>query len=95
MPLVKATGTVPVGNKKHIAKETIMGFFGPNITEVTESSVGGDGTRVTTTYDDGSAEDKTYVNGTLVDITDHDCDGSSHSHTVGHGIFGPFKGSQK
>lgn len=72
-----------------------MGLFGPSYKGQTKSSVGGGGTRVTTTYDDGSSEDKTYVDGKLVDITDHDRDGNSHSHTVGHGILGPFKGSRK
>lgn len=71
-----------------------MGFFGKDVTGKTTSSVPG-GERVTTTYDDGSSTDKTFVKGNLVDITDHDRDGSSHSHNVGHGILGPFKGSRK
>lgn len=72
-----------------------MGFFGKDFVSKDSSSVGGGGERVTRHYDDGSSEDKTYVNGRLTDITDHESNGSSHSHEVGRGIFGPFKGSRK
>lgn len=60
-----------------------------------ETSRVGDGKRVTRRYADGSSEDRTYRNGKLVDITDHDREGRSHSHKAGHGIFGPFKGGRK
>lgn len=72
-----------------------MGFFGKSFESKDSSSVSGGGHRVTTHYDDGSSMDETYVNGRLVDITDHDSNGDSHSHNVGHGILGPFKGSRK
>lgn len=71
-----------------------MGIFGKGFESKSESKVGGGGKRVTRNYDDGSSEDRTYVNGKLVDITDHK-GGKSHSHEVGHGVTGPFKGSRK
>jgi len=66
----------------------------------TRSSVAGGGTRVTTEKSGGGSEDRTYdSSGKLVDITDHERDGSSHSHEIGRGgllgAFGPFKGSKK
>lgn len=73
-----------------------MGIFGKEFESKSESKIGGGAKRVTTTYDDGSSKDETYSkHGKLVDITDHENDGSSHSHNVGHGILGPFKGSRK
>jgi len=72
-----------------------MGLFGKSFESKTESKVSGGGKRVTRSYDDGSREDKTYKNGKLVDITDHDRKGKSHSHEVGHGLLGTFKGSKK
>jgi len=73
-----------------------MGIFGKDFESKETSSVGGGGDRVTTHYKDGSSEDYTYnSHGQLVDITHHENDGSSHSHEVGHGIFGPFAGSKK
>jgi len=73
-----------------------MGIFGKGFDNKNESSLSGGGKMVTTKYDDGSTEDRTYNKyGKLVDITDHDADGRSHSHEVGHGILGPFKGSRK
>ncbi|MDD2335815.1 MAG: hypothetical protein PHD01_04475 [Geobacteraceae bacterium] len=73
-----------------------MGLFGKDFKDKCTSTVGGGGERVTTTYTDGSSEDKTYDNhGKLVDITHHEKNGSSHSHEVGRGIFGPFIGERK
>ena len=73
-----------------------MGIFGKDFESESRSRVGGGGERVTTTYSDGSSEDKTYdSNGKLIDITHHESGGSSHSHNVGHGIFGTFTGSKK
>ena len=73
-----------------------MGIFGKDFDSKSTSRVGGGGKRVTTNYKDGSSEDNTYnKHGRLVDITDHESDGSSHSHNVGRGIFAPFKGSRK
>jgi len=73
-----------------------MGLFGKNFTDKSSSQVGGGGKRVTTSYDDGSSEDKTYDKyGKLVDITHHEKGGDSHSHKVGRGIFGPFTGERK
>jgi len=71
-----------------------MGIFGRNCTSKSVSKVGG-GERVTLRYDDRTSEDKTYVNGRLVDITHHESDGKSHSHEVGHGLLGPFTGQRK
>jgi hypothetical protein len=76
-------------------KEGIMGLFGKDFVSKDTSRVGGGGERVTRHYDDGSSEDRTYRDGKLVDITDHESNGSSHSHNVGHGLLGPFKGSRK
>lgn len=77
-------------------KEKLMGLFGKNVTGKGASKISGGGKRVTTSYDDGSSEDKTYdSHGKLVDITHHEKNGSSHSHKVGRGIFGPFTGSRK
>lgn len=73
-----------------------MGFFGKDFDSKSTSNISGGSRRTTTSYKDGSSEDRTYNKyGRLVDITDHESDGSSHSHNVGHGIFGPFKGSRK
>ena len=73
-----------------------MGIFGKDFESKSESKLSGGGKRVTTKYRDGSSEDKTYdKHGKLVDITDHDKNGRSHSHEVGQSIFGPFKGSKK
>lgn len=73
-----------------------MGIFGKDYESSDSSKVSGGGHRDITHYKDGSSTDKTYDrNGKLTDITDHDRDGSSHSHNVGHGILGPFKGSRK
>lgn len=73
-----------------------MGIFGKDFESKETSRVGGGGERDTTHYKDGSSEDYTYdSHGQLVDITHHESDGSSHSHEVGHGIFGPFTGSRK
>ena len=63
--------------------------------ESTEKSKDSDGTHVTRNHSDGSSEVRTYHDGKLVDITHRESDGSSHSHDVGHGIFGPFKGSKR
>lgn len=60
-----------------------------------KSSIGGGGTRVTEHHSNGSSTDKDYVKGECVAITDHDANGKSHSHEVGHGLFGPFKGERK
>lgn len=60
-----------------------------------KSSIGGGGTRVTENHSNGSSTDKDYVGGKCVAITDHDSDGKSHSHEVGHGLFGTFKGDKK
>lgn len=59
-----------------------------------ESSIGGGGTRVTESHSDGSSTDKDYVS-KCVAITDHERDGSSHSHEVGHGWLGSFRGDKK
>ena len=72
-----------------------MSFWGKDVVSTERSSVAGGGERVTRNFDDGSSEDKTYRSGTLVDITDHERNGSNHSHEVGHGLLGPFKGSRK
>ena len=73
-----------------------MGWFGKDFDSESTSRISGGGKRVTTHYKDGSSEDRTYNRyGKLVDITDHESDGRSHSHNVGRGIFGPFKGSRK
>lgn len=73
-----------------------MGIFGKDFESKETSKVSDGGKRVTTHYDDGSSEDETYNSyGRLVDITDHEKDGSSHSHDVIHGFFGPSKGCKK
>jgi len=53
------------------------------------------GDRVTKHYSDRTSEDRDYIHGKLETITDHDSKGNSHSHEVGHGLFGPFKGSKR
>lgn len=73
-----------------------MGIFGKDFDSKSRSRVSGGGKRVTTRYKDGSREDRTYnKHGRLVDITDHDRNGRSHSHHVGRGLLGPFKGGRK
>ena len=57
------------------------------------SRAGGGNKRVTSS--DGR-ESRTYNSwGRCIDITHHEKNGKSHSHNVGHGLFGPFAGSRK
>ncbi len=46
-------------------------------------------------YSDGSSSTTTSRGGRMTNIRDTDSKGRSHDHNVGHGIFGPVKGSRK
>ena len=72
-----------------------MGIFGKDFDSKSTSKVDGGANRETTRFKDGSSTDITSKGGKVIDITDHEKDGSSHSHHVGHGITGWFKGERK
>lgn len=61
----------------------------------TKTYLGNGAYRKTTHKRDGSSEDHTYRKGSLIDITCHDRKGKSHTHEVGRGLLGPYKGKRK